>query len=129
VLGERIKQFIDYQRLSVRAFEEKSGINQGTLARVIKRNTTITSDNLKLIAQAWEILDIHWLLTGEGEMLKNLDLDSKGEYKNYVHKKDWHEDALKRADAEIIWQRKQIELLTAALIGKNSDESKETKKR
>lgn len=122
--GERIKQFIDYKRLSVRSFEEKTGINQGTLARVIKKNTTITSENLKLIAQAWDILDIHWLLTGEGEMLKSLDTKPKSEYKKYIHQEDWHEEALKRADEEILWQRKQIELLTAALIDKNSNDSK-----
>jgi len=123
VFGERIKQFIDYKRLSVRSFEEKTGINQGTLARVIKKNTTITSENLKLIAQTWHILDIHWLLTGEGEMLKELDIQPKADYEKYVYKKDWHEDALKRADEEIMWQRKQIELLTAALIDKNSNDS------
>ncbi len=119
MFGKRIKQFIDYKRLSVRAFEEKTGINQGTLARVIKKNTTITSENLKLIAQVWDVLDIHWLLTGEGEMLRNLDFKPNAEYKKYTHKEDWHEDALKRADEEILWQRKQIEILTAALIDKN----------
>lgn len=56
--------------MSIRAFEARAGITQGVLSNAIKRNTDISSTNLCKIIDTYEEFDAHWLLTGEGEMMR-----------------------------------------------------------
>lgn len=71
MVSSRLKQYIDYQGNSVRQFETDCGLNNGTLARMIRNNTTLTSDNLTKVLESNPDLDADWLLTGVGEMLKS----------------------------------------------------------
>lgn len=57
--------------MSIRAFEARAGITQGVLSNAIKRNTDISSTNLCKIIDTYEEFDAHWLLTGEGDMMRD----------------------------------------------------------
>lgn len=66
----RIKEFIDYKTISVRKFEEKVGFSNGAFASQYKNNGSIGSDKIENILQSYPEINLEWLLTGEGEMLK-----------------------------------------------------------
>ncbi|WP_146037447.1 hypothetical protein [Bacteroidetes bacterium endosymbiont of Geopemphigus sp.] len=63
----RLKQFIDYNSISIREFLKRAGISHGLLRQV----RTIGSDKLKNILSTYTELNPEWFLTGHGEMLKN----------------------------------------------------------
>jgi hypothetical protein len=114
--GERIKQYIDYKQVSIRAFEIESSLKNGAVSRVVKNNTSLNGESIASIGRKWEDLNLNWLLTGEGTMLN--DALSFGEPENPYQKDpkidnqlDWYQDALKRADSHIALQNELIAAL------------------
>ena len=69
-MKERIQRILDYYNLSIYAFSQKIGISDGTIRKILSENTTIRSDNLVKISQNFPDINLHWLLTGQGEMLR-----------------------------------------------------------
>jgi hypothetical protein len=74
---KRIKIFIGYQKMSISEFEKSIFAGNGYVNSISK---SIGIDKLNLILEKYPILNIEWLLTGKGEMLRdssleNLDLD------------------------------------------------------
>lgn len=64
-IKEKIKQFLDYKRITVNSFEVTSGLSRGYY-----RNTAnISADNLVKICTAYSDLSAEWLLRGNGRML------------------------------------------------------------
>ena len=72
-ISHRIQTAIQYKGMSIRAFEANAGITQGVLSNAIKKNSDISSTNLSKIIDTYDEFDAHWLLTGEGEMIKDND--------------------------------------------------------
>lgn len=70
-VSHRIHAIIHRKGMSIRAFEARAGITQGVLSNAIKRNTDISSTNLCKIIDTYEEFDAHWLLTGEGDMMRD----------------------------------------------------------
>lgn len=68
---ERLAQFIDYLDVSVRSFEKKIAASDGMIRRAINNNTDIQSKWMQNIADNYPELNIEWLLTGKGSMLKS----------------------------------------------------------
>jgi transcriptional regulator with XRE-family HTH domain len=75
----RIKQFIDYKGLSVKRFEEYVGMSNGSFASQLKNNKTIGVDKLEKILFIYPEINLDWLLTGDGEMLKPPGLMNEAE--------------------------------------------------
>ena len=71
---QRLNEFIKNQGISIRAFEQTILASDGMIRRAIKNNSDIQSKWIKNISDNYPQLNIEWLITGEGEMLK-----SKGE--------------------------------------------------
>jgi hypothetical protein len=65
---DRLSEFIQYMRLSPRAFEMSIGISNGYFAKQMK-NGSIGSNILQKIHDKYKILDIKWIITGEGQMI------------------------------------------------------------
>lgn len=66
-IKERIRQLIDFKRLSVLAFEKSVGLSNGYL-----RNTAnVSAENCAKILSTYPDVSAEWLLTGEGEMQKS----------------------------------------------------------
>ena len=70
-ISHRIHTLIEYKGMSIRAFESQAGITQGVLSNAIKKDSDIGSNNLSKIINTYDEFNAHWLLTGEGEMLKD----------------------------------------------------------
>lgn len=67
-MNDRLKQIIEYYNITPHAFSQKIGVSEGTVRKILSENTTIRSDNLLKISQTFTDIDLHWLITGQGEM-------------------------------------------------------------
>ena len=63
-------EFIKYAGLSARQFDISIGAGNGYTLRMKKNNASIGSDVIESIIKTYPQLNVVWLLTGEGEMLK-----------------------------------------------------------
>lgn len=68
---ERLKQYIDYKGISVSAFEKSIGMSNASFGKSLKNHGTIGANKLETILNVYSDLNPVWLLTGEGQMLKD----------------------------------------------------------
>jgi hypothetical protein len=66
---DRIKEVIDYKKLSVRKFSSSIGISHSLIGKI----KSIGSDKLETILSVYSDIDAEWLLTGKGHWKKELD--------------------------------------------------------
>ena len=64
-------QFIKYSGLSARQFDLSIGASNGYTLRMSKNRASIGSDVIENILRVYPDLNVAWLLTGEGPMLKS----------------------------------------------------------
>ena len=77
---DRLMQFISHAGLSARQFDISIGAANGYTLRMKKNRASIGSDVIENIVRTYPQLNVAWLITGEGEMLKS---DSKLELKTF----------------------------------------------
>ena len=70
---ERIKRFIEAEGLSAAAFEKEIGASNGYVNSISK---SIGIDKLNLVLEKYPNLNLEWLITGKGTMLKNKTLST-----------------------------------------------------
>jgi hypothetical protein len=87
----RIKQYLDYKGIRVGAFEKVVGMSNGSFASQLKHNKTIGVDKLENILKKYTDIDIEWLLTGVGDMIKLNALRETQEVYNKTEKVTEHE--------------------------------------
>jgi hypothetical protein len=77
---DRLSIFIEFIQTNPRSFERSINISNGYFAKQ-KKNGSIGSNILEKIHHHYKILDIKWLLTGEGHMLnkKNVFIEKNPE--------------------------------------------------
>lgn len=68
---ERLQQFIRNEGISVRAFEQSISTSDGLIRRAITNKADIQSRWLTAIAEKYPHLNIEWLITGKGNMLRD----------------------------------------------------------
>lgn len=69
---KRIKEYIDSKGINIHAFEKSVNISNGAFASQLKKNKTIGVDKLENILKIYSDLNPDWVLTGNGDMLKQL---------------------------------------------------------
>jgi hypothetical protein len=67
---DRLMQFIKQAGLSARQFDISIGASNGYTLRMKKNRASIGSDVIENILRIYPQLNVVWLLTGEGTMLK-----------------------------------------------------------
>ncbi len=67
---DRLKVFIEHKQLSLNNFDKSIGRTRGYIATTIRNKGSIGTDILTNILRNYPDLDVHWLLTGEGEMIR-----------------------------------------------------------
>ena len=67
MLKDRLLEFIKHNNMSVREFERYCGFSNGVVG-ALKDN--LAKGRRKVIVEKFPTLNLYWLLTGEGEMLK-----------------------------------------------------------
>ena len=68
---DRLMQFIKQAGLSARQFDISIGASNGYTLRMSKNRASIGSDVIETILKTYPDLNVVWLLTGEGPMLKS----------------------------------------------------------
>lgn len=68
---DRLMLFINHSGLSARQFDLSIGASNGYTLRMQKNRASIGSDVIENILNTYPDLNVVWLLTGNGEMLKS----------------------------------------------------------
>lgn len=67
IIKSRIIQFAEYKRFSKRKIYLDTGISNG----VLDKPTGLTEDNIEKFISTYPEVNVNWLMTGEGNMLKD----------------------------------------------------------
>jgi len=67
---DRLYQYFDYHKIKPTVFEKKIGLSNGYLGTQRRRNADLGSSIVENIINYCPDLDLNWLITGEGSMLK-----------------------------------------------------------
>lgn len=67
---DRIKLYIDTKGISIAAFEKSVGMSNASFSKSLKNNGAIGTDRLENILSVYSDISPEWLLTGQGDMLK-----------------------------------------------------------
>jgi hypothetical protein len=67
---ERLKEYIEYKSISFNAFDKSIEASNGYIGRQIKNNASIGGDIIEKISCIYSDLNIDWLITGIGKMLR-----------------------------------------------------------
>lgn len=67
---DRIKLYIDTKCISIAAFEKSVGMSNASFSKSLKNNGAIGTDKLENILSVYSDISPEWLLTGQGDMLK-----------------------------------------------------------
>ena len=70
-MKDRLRQIIDYYNITTNNFSQKIGVSEGAIRKVLLQNTTLRSDTLDKISQNFTDINIDWLVTGRGSMLRS----------------------------------------------------------
>ncbi len=68
---ERLKQYIDYKGIAISTFEKSIGMSNASFGKSLKNHGTIRANKLETILSVYTDLNPIWLLTGQGQMLKD----------------------------------------------------------
>ena len=66
IVKDKLKQYLKYKGISESKFCQRIGLPAGSL----DNKEPVSVDKLRIIARAYSDLNIEWLITGEGGMLK-----------------------------------------------------------
>lgn len=66
MIQERILQYLEYKGVSKYKFYQKTGLSNGFL----DKNSSIGSEKCEIICSCYPDINLEWLITGKGKMLK-----------------------------------------------------------
>lgn len=67
---ERLKEYIDKKGITIAAFERSIGMSNASFGKSLKNGKAIGTDKLENILRMYQDINLIWLLTGQGEMLR-----------------------------------------------------------
>lgn len=67
---QRLVEFLQFEKIGQNSFEKRVGWSNGYISNI---KSSIGSDKLALISNEYPLLNLEWLLTGSGDMLKSTD--------------------------------------------------------
>lgn len=73
---DRLKDYMDYKGITIAAFERSIGMSNASFGKSLKNGKAIGTDKLEKILMTYTDINPNWLLTGDGEMLKETHTDN-----------------------------------------------------
>ena len=108
-INERIKIFREYKSIKQSLFAKLIGVSRSTLSEIENQKNYAPSTQLIIgIANAFDDINIEWLLTGKGEMLKNDIENSQIEIKQIIEKIEPMNNKQRREILKIIIDKQYI---------------------
>jgi hypothetical protein len=104
---DRLKKFVKYSNLTVKAFEISINVSNGYVNNMSK---SIGIDKLELVLEKYSNLNLEWLITGKGEMIKSTGLNAAAE-QTEIFEKSAPAIKLDTKDELIMMQKKEINRL------------------
>lgn len=99
-LKERLQKYIAYKAIPVQEFEKRTGLSNGAVSKMGDNTRTST---LAKISNVFDDLNLTWLRTGEGTMLKNSEPEKPAVSKGIpLYEKDFACGYLDYADAAAV---------------------------
>lgn len=77
-IKENIIKYLEFRNITRYKFYQKSGITRG----ILDQETGISEENISKFLACYPEVDVNWLLTSEGQMIKNLEESSNLENTN-----------------------------------------------
>ena len=103
---DRIIKITQIESVTIGALERKIGASKGVLSRAIQNKTDIQTKWMISIIENYPHISAEWLLTGEGEMLKE-----EGEMGSNGKEEETEREQIERLSKEVgIWQTRYEEL-------------------
>lgn len=68
---ERLSQFVEFKHDNFNKLSLNIGVSNSYFSKMVRNNGSIGSELLSKIVKFYDDLNIHWLITGEGDMLKS----------------------------------------------------------
>ena len=110
-ITDRIKQFIDFKEITNYKFCQIIGVSNGFLTK----SRAISSDKIELIIKHFPDINLYWLITGRGEMIRGMEevghKKSISNAGNAVNLIDSHKNNIKYNDEVINAKNREIQLL------------------
>ncbi len=85
-IANRIKRFINANNLSLSEFDKSIGTANGYIGKQIKSRGSVGSHIIEKIISTYPNLNVHWLMTGSGDMFYKLKDIEKSEILNHDKK-------------------------------------------
>lgn len=100
---DRVKQVINYYKLSDRAFSIKCNIAQNTLSRQLNRVREVSIATIKSILDKCPEISAEWLMRGKGEMLLTSEQPTEAEDRmnKLIDTITFQQDTIKNLQARI----------------------------
>lgn len=118
---KRIKQYLDSKGIRVSVFEREIGFSNGSFASQLKNDKTIGVDKLEKILRIYTDINVEWLLTGRGDILKQdilneervpytkIDSENSEEAINYKELAEARKETIDSLKRVILFLEAQIE--------------------
>lgn len=74
-LLERVIAIVKENSKSENEFAKTIGMNQKTLNQQLKGDRSLSIDTILKIISSFEDINVEWLMTGKGDMLKGINVD------------------------------------------------------
>ena len=113
---ERIYQLIDYKKDSVYKVSKEIGVSNGYFSKTKAKNGSVGGDIIEKIVNYYTDVNVEWLITGEGSMLKQEQksqantLDDKYLKLLEEHNKTLKEQLKDKEEKEALYKEKIQEL-------------------
>lgn len=104
---DRITEIIGNEALSVRSFEKKIDVKQGSINKAIRNQGNVYSIVLEKILENFPQYNAEWLITGKGGMMKSMS----GEFLKDSGKVELLKEQLSEKDFRIIELEKELEIM------------------
>lgn len=65
-VGDRLKEYLELQKVSRKDFAEAIGVNYNSLSRMLTEGRAMQTDTLEKVLKVLPNLNARWLITGEG---------------------------------------------------------------
>lgn len=118
-IGERMKEIREFTGLNQIKLAEKLGLQQGSYSGIESGSSGLSMKTAINIAKSYKNIDLHWLITGEGKMIRDITIKSSNIVGSVIgNNNNAEKHLLTEQEKKIIELEAQVKLLKELLASK-----------